>query len=64
MNHREQIEIIERQVAAKGFCSNDDSKALKYHKKLQAKHPLDELMAEIKKPIIKALDWISKTLFK
>lgn len=64
MNHREQIEIIERQVKTKGFCSDDDLKALRYHKKLQAKYPSDELIMEIKKPIIKILDWISKTLFK
>lgn len=64
MNHCEQIEITERQVKAKGFCGDDDLNALKYHRKYQVESPFSELMIEIKKPMIKVLDWISKTLFK
>jgi len=64
LSHRECISLIERQIKAKGFCSEDDAKALMYHKKQQAERPFNELKIELCKPTIKILDWINKVLFK
>lgn len=64
LNHRECIKLIDRQIKAKGFCCEDDAKALRYHKRQQTKNRFNELKIEISRPIIKALDWLNKVLFK
>lgn len=64
MNNREQIELIERQIKAKGFCSDDDSKSISLLKRQQLANPLSEITSELSKPFIKILNWVSKVLFK
>lgn len=62
LNHRESIEEINRQIEAKGFCSEDDKNALRYHEGQQKKNAFKEIKSELSKPFVKILDRISKAL--
>ena len=63
LSHRECVEVIKKQIKAKGVCSEDDRKSLDYHERLSKEDSFDAFVAlknELIKPFEKLLNQIGK----